>query len=547
MANITNYLNKIKTAVYGKDVRGAIHDAIKQVYDDASVNHDNANMEVKMAPGTHNTLNDRLDNVDEIQAQTNAQLSRKVGDGTLASMSDLGQDVKENMTGGSVAVVGIGSVNNTNVNAHQITPDKLTNEIVINVTDLPVIHTNKYVNNRGEFIDLEGWTTYQYIIPNELKAFTFNGDIDMEYNGLIKYDDGTLVKIVNGQYHCHHQATLLINHNPTLSTGVKSITLKFLKDLSHIDATKINLIIKDNFFKNGYVKDGVFTTTERGFANYKINIQDDVKYFGTLSALDGYKGCFYGETDNLIGNITLKGNEITVPPLAKYMLVNISKDDVVWCESIVRNGGNEQSTFNYSHCLQKPYNFNGKSSFWFGDSITEGFTSGSTTTTNGFPKLFSEHVGMSYQNYGIGGALFTSGFNEVQTIVATIKSKELSSDFIFIAGGTNDYGLGVPLSQFKNTVKELCEYLKTNYNGKVIFITPINRVAPSNDEQATLQEYRNIICEQAMLNGYSVVDGSTFNFPVDEGEYQQAVIPDKLHPSELGYVIYKNELATYLC
>lgn len=75
MANITNFLNKIKTAVHGKDVRGAIHDAIKQVYDDASVEHDNANMEVKLARGTHNTLNDRLDNVDEIQAQTNAQLS----------------------------------------------------------------------------------------------------------------------------------------------------------------------------------------------------------------------------------------------------------------------------------------------------------------------------------------------------------------------------------------------------------------------------------------------------------------------------------------
>lgn len=76
MTNITNYLNKIKAAVYGKDVRGAIHDAIKQVYDDASVEHDNANMEVKLARGTHNTLNDRLDNVDEIQAQTNAQLSK---------------------------------------------------------------------------------------------------------------------------------------------------------------------------------------------------------------------------------------------------------------------------------------------------------------------------------------------------------------------------------------------------------------------------------------------------------------------------------------
>ena len=75
--SITNKLNQIKNAIYGKEVRGAIHDAIKQVYDDASVNHDNANMEVKMARGIHNTLNDRLDNVDEIQAQTNAQLSEK--------------------------------------------------------------------------------------------------------------------------------------------------------------------------------------------------------------------------------------------------------------------------------------------------------------------------------------------------------------------------------------------------------------------------------------------------------------------------------------
>lgn len=82
--SITNKLNQIKNAIYGKEVRGAIHDAIKQVYDDASVNHDNANMEVKMARGTHNTLNDRLDNVDEIQAQTNAQLSQKASEQALA-------------------------------------------------------------------------------------------------------------------------------------------------------------------------------------------------------------------------------------------------------------------------------------------------------------------------------------------------------------------------------------------------------------------------------------------------------------------------------
>lgn len=89
--SISNHLNKIKNAIYGKEVRGAIHDAIKQVYDDASVNHDNANMEVKLARGTHNTLNDRLDNVDEIQAQTNAQLSEvELYKGEFVSTKQLG-------------------------------------------------------------------------------------------------------------------------------------------------------------------------------------------------------------------------------------------------------------------------------------------------------------------------------------------------------------------------------------------------------------------------------------------------------------------------
>ena len=88
--SITNKLNQIKNAIYGKEVRGAIHDAIKECYDDASVNHDNANMEVKMARGTHNTLNDRLDKSDEIQAQTNAQLSEvELYKGEFVSIEDL--------------------------------------------------------------------------------------------------------------------------------------------------------------------------------------------------------------------------------------------------------------------------------------------------------------------------------------------------------------------------------------------------------------------------------------------------------------------------
>ena len=81
MANIQNELNNIKNAVFGKDVRNAIHDAIKTCYDDASIVNDNANMEVKIARGVYDTLGDRLNEVD-------SQLEHKVNKGEITS-SDL--------------------------------------------------------------------------------------------------------------------------------------------------------------------------------------------------------------------------------------------------------------------------------------------------------------------------------------------------------------------------------------------------------------------------------------------------------------------------
>lgn len=77
--SIQNYLNQIKTAVFGKDVRQSIYDAIKQCYDDASVDHDNANMEVKLARGTHETLNDRITENEKNQENLSSQLDNKAG------------------------------------------------------------------------------------------------------------------------------------------------------------------------------------------------------------------------------------------------------------------------------------------------------------------------------------------------------------------------------------------------------------------------------------------------------------------------------------
>jgi len=77
MSGIDKELNEIKHAVYGKDVRGAIHDGIEKAYNDASIGG-NANMEVAKARGTSSTLGGRLDKMDNKDDELTQQLAHEI-------------------------------------------------------------------------------------------------------------------------------------------------------------------------------------------------------------------------------------------------------------------------------------------------------------------------------------------------------------------------------------------------------------------------------------------------------------------------------------
>lgn len=78
MAGIQKELNQIKNAIYGRDVRQAIHDGIKKAYDDAAENG-NANMEVIMARGQERTLGRRLDKINIKATEANAKANNPLG------------------------------------------------------------------------------------------------------------------------------------------------------------------------------------------------------------------------------------------------------------------------------------------------------------------------------------------------------------------------------------------------------------------------------------------------------------------------------------
>ena len=67
----------------------------------------------------------QVQDIDNRFAQTNAQLSQKANKNEVFSMANMGQDIKEAMTGGSVAVVGRDAVGEENLRDNSVTPNKI--------------------------------------------------------------------------------------------------------------------------------------------------------------------------------------------------------------------------------------------------------------------------------------------------------------------------------------------------------------------------------------------------------------------------------------
>lgn len=196
--SIQEELDKIRNAIYGREVRESIAKGIETAYDDAS-EKDNANMEVKIARGTYPTLRDRLNDVDNTQQQTTAQLaqtereldSKKLDRNRGAVTSaDLSQEVKEQLTGGSVAVVGKNTVLEDNIVDGQVSEKKTTfidiSTNLFNVADVILGHSvdgstgellPNETYNASEMIEVEPDTTYSTYGFSKIVYHNTNGEV----------------------------------------------------------------------------------------------------------------------------------------------------------------------------------------------------------------------------------------------------------------------------------------------------------------------------------------------------------------------------------
>lgn len=204
-----------------------------------------------------------------------------------------------------------------------------------------------------------------------------------------------------------------------------------------------------------------------------------------------------------------------------------------------------------AHVVNKPYSFSGKKAIFFGDSITQGVTSPGIITPNGYPKQFSDMVGLNFTNSGVSGASIArvAGY---PCIYDTVAAADLTGvDYVFIMGGSNDWQLGVTLSDFADGIQDIIDVLGTNgYTGEIIFIAPIDTAGrkPMVTPSADLEAFRQTAKEISLTNDISFVNGKLFDMPTARSTqaYINEMFGDAIHPSEHGYTLIARALRSIL-
>ena len=289
---------------------------------------------------------------------------------------------------------------------------------------------------------------------------------------------------------------------------------------------------------------------------------------------------FYDRNKNIIGNVVSTQTGMTsikneTPVGTAYIRICTKTSDISSSEYIIYY--NAKNVFDYfidskvalkynNNFVGKPFSFSGKTAVFFGDSVTDGVASAngavSGYVTECYRKVLSDTLGFSSSlNRAVSGSyicdLENSANSILNKVISTITSQS-NYDYIFIAGGVNDFWTGKPLgtitdntyATFYGALNLMCSHLKTNApNSNVIFFTPINCTrADLSAAVNTIDAYRNAIFEVAAMNLFNVVDTSKIGFPNDikDTVYRNELISDGVHPTEKGHYMMGKNLAAIL-
>lgn len=205
----------------------------------------------------------------------------------------------------------------------------------------------------------------------------------------------------------------------------------------------------------------------------------------------------------------------------------------------------------------------GKKINFIGDSITYGVGPSSFDKT--YHALIAEREGIIAKNYGISASKIAKYVESIYDLGDLMPFCERAADMedadaVVVFGGTNDYGMGIPLCDadytfdkytFHGALHILIRTLLEKYPGKpIIFMTPIHR---ANEKQICgflgkpLSEYVQMIRDVCEAYSIPVCDlYKTAGIYADNPKHRELYIPDGLHPNDAGHEIIASRLTAFL-
>lgn len=199
---------------------------------------------------------------------------------------------------------------------------------------------------------------------------------------------------------------------------------------------------------------------------------------------------------------------------------------------------------------------------FLGDSITCGV--GASEYSKSYVELVKSTLAVDVENYGGSGTRIadqSEGGSEY--FLRRARRMPKKADFVFVFGGTNDYGHGLAeigdvLDEtdftFYGALNNLIKYLTQIYGKEnLCFILPLHRFDERNlfgdgtkkQPVAALEKYVDIMREVLSCNGIDFFDfDEELPEPTDnkDGEFFR----DGLHPNDNGHSVIADKIVKYL-
>ena len=467
--------------------------------------------------------------------QTNAQLSQTNKDildmsvlkrdkDILIKMNDLSDDVRQAMTGGSVAVVGAGSVTTNSIVDNAITYEKIKQS---NRKGLAVMNVDNLLNNPLLDVELGGYFLDNCRLTSDYKIGGFNTlEIGNRTNTpSVCYQRNLNIQVTDAfkwlfTVECENE----VHIKPSILGYKNNVFVNHL--ISHQYVVKKSREIKIEF-----------TTDHTLYDEYRFALE-----ITTDGRVSPDKICWVGK-QRVVHNSTDDFYSLYDEIYSLYDEIHSLYDDLKTIEGgVIIN------------------NLKGKTVSFNGDSICYG-----DGYAGGYGKIIAERNNMIYENVAANGSSITKGLtdgsgNPRNALCESVTRMRSDADYVILEGGINDafdwkngkftnigsitqdYSTPLDTTTFCGALETYLKTAKERFSGKKVGYIIIHRMPGQSypwgtQSQNSFTQIRELIIQAC--NKYSIPYCDLFNQGLNTNlDYMRTAYTkngDGVHPNKEGY------------